>query len=185
MKNLLVLTVFTIIPIFTLGSSSNDSYAFKDSSQQEIRKPLRMSGRKVYIEERLLSKDEVNSFLRTIPNGIELFNKGMKQRSTGMSLYYGGAVIVCGGAGLAIYSDFKSIKDPDYEKLETIGIAIDILGALVIGGGVLCTRVGSAKIRKSINSYNESIKAFGSNPGLSYYEIGLLDNGKLGFKVTF
>ncbi len=59
------------------------------------------------------------------------------------------------------------------------------LGELMIDGAVVCKIVGKSYMRKSIANYNQAIKSTGYTPGSFSYQVGLLDNGRIGLKVTF
>jgi len=176
---------FTTLSVIIFGFPKIVQDSQYDSLRQEIHKPLRVSGKKVYIEDRLLSKDEVYRLLGTVPSGIEQYKKGTKMQNAGSLLYVGGGIIGLGGVALGLYGDFKMIKEPKYENIYVTGIIIAIVGELMLDGGVIFKMVGAAKVRRSINNYNDSIKSFGYKPGVLYYELGMLNNGNVGIKVSF
>lgn len=159
-----------------------------DTPQQDIRKPLRMSGKKIYTEEILHSESEVLSLLSINPEFVSQYKKGKSLQGTGTGLLIGGIVTLSGGmavmiAGIAStdFEDYSYVYDSKYY----IGWAVAAVGELMIDGAVVCKIVGKSYIRKSIANYNQAIKPTGYVPGSFDYQLGLLDNGRVGLKVTF
>jgi len=159
-------------------------------SGQEIRKPLRMSGTKIYTENILHTESEVISLLSISPDFVAQYQKGKNLRSTGTVLLIGGIVTFGGGMGLMISGigateNYYGYSTIDYDSKYYIGLVVGSLGELMIDGAVICKIVGKSYIRKSIDNYNQAIKSSGYTPGSFNYQVGLLDNGRVGLKVTF
>jgi hypothetical protein len=159
-----------------------------DTPQQDIRKPLRMSGKKIYTEDILHSESEVLNLLNICPACVDQYQKGKSLRRTGTGLLVGGIVTLTGGMGVVI----KGIVDSNYDNTYVIydskyyiGLVIASLGELMIDGAVVCKVVGKSYIRKSIANYNQAIKPTGYVPGSFDYQVGILDNGRVGLKITF
>jgi hypothetical protein len=68
------------------------------------------------------------------------------------------------------------------------GFVVAIIGELIVDGGIACSIIGKVKIRRAINNYNRSVTSFNnkySPGGALKYQLGLLDSGKFGLKLTF
>ena len=85
------------------------------------------------------------------------------------------------GIATTDFEDYRYVYDSKYY----IGWAVAAVGELMIDGAVVCKIVGKSYIRKSIANYNQAIKPTGYVPGSFDYQLGLLDNGRVGLKVTF
>lgn len=159
-----------------------------ETPQQDIRKPLRLSGKKIYTEDILHSESEVVSLLSINPEFVAQYKKGKSLKGTGTGLLIGGIVTFSGGMALVFtgiaatdYEDYNYVYDSKYY----IGWVVAAVGDLMIDGAIVCKFVGKSYIRKSIANYNQAIKPAGYVPGSFDYQLGLLDNGRIGLKVTF
>ena len=187
MKKAILTPLFCLCFSFlTFGSLSSDTI------QQDIRKPLRMSGKKIYTEEILHTEREVLSLLNICPDCVEQYQKGKSLRKTGTILLVGGIVTFTGGFALMGYGlftsptyEFYGTTKYDYNSTYYIGGIIAGIGELMVDGGIVCKIVGKSNIRKSIYNYNDAIKSTGYKPGTYYYQFGLLDNGMVGLKINF
>lgn len=163
-----------------------------DTPQQDIRKPLRVSGKKIYTEDILHTESEVLNLLSISPDFVAQYQKGKSLRKTGTLLFIGGIVTFTGGFAVMGYGlftsptyEFYGQTKYDYNSTYYIGWAIAAVGELMVDGAVICKVVGKSYIRKSIANYNQAIKPTGYVPGSFDYQLGLLDNGRVGLKVTF
>jgi hypothetical protein len=163
-----------------------------DPPQQDIRKPLRVSGKKIYTEDILHTENEVLSLLSISPDFVAQYQKGKSLRKTGSILFVGGIVTFTGGFALMGYGlftsptyEFYGTTKYDYNSTYYIGGIIAGIGELMVDGGIICKIVGKSNIRKSIYNYNDAIKSTGYKPGTYYYQVGLLDNGLVGLKINF
>jgi|WetSurMetagenome_2_1015567.scaffolds.fasta_scaffold00047_10 hypothetical protein len=175
-KIILTALISFCFSVYSFSILSNDTIF------QDIRKPLRISGRKVYMEEIKLSKSEVLDLLSISPDISTKYKKGKNLKKTGTFLLIGGIVSTSGGLVFRETHDF----DVDLDNTNYfIGEAIAIIGELMVVGGVVCKIVGKSNIKSSIRKYNTMIKTSSLNQGSFYYQLGLLDDGHVGFKVTF
>lgn len=163
-----------------------------DTTIQDVRKPLRISGKKIYTEDILHTESEVLNLLSISPDFVSQYQKGRSLRKTGTGLLIGGIATITGGVAVAIYGGINSpmveingYKYLDYNGTYYIGLVIATLGELMIDGAIVCNIVGKSYIRKSIANYNQAIKTSGYVPGSFSYQLGVLDNGNVGLKVTF
>lgn len=187
MKKVILTPLFYLCFSFlTFGSLSCDTI------QQDIRKPLRMSGIKIYTEDILHSESEVLSLLSINPEFVTQYKNGKSLRRTGTILLVGGIVTFTGGFAVMGYGlftsptyEFYGTTKYDYNSTYYIGGIIAGIGELMVDGGIVCKIVGKSKLKKSINNYNDAIKSTGYTPGTYYYQVGLLNNGLVGLKVTF
>lgn len=160
--------------------------------QQQSRKPLRMSGSKFYIEDRLLSKSEALELLSISPDLIRSYEKGSSLKKTGTFLLIGGIVVMTGGIPVAVWGgvtsptyEFLGTTRIDYNGLYYAGLAIASVGELMIDGAIVCKIVGKSQLRKTVANYNQILKRTDLRNGEFEYQFGLLDNGMFGLKVTF
>lgn len=185
MKKTILTSLFCICISFLVSGSPDN-----DSLMQDIRKPLRMSGTKIYTENILHTESEVISLLSISPDFVAQYQKGKNLRSTGTVLLVGGIVTFGGGmalmiSGIGTSENYYGYSVIDYDSKYYIGLIVGSLGELMIDGAVICKIVGKSYMRKSINNYNDAIKTTGYTPGSFNYQVGLLDNGRFGLKVTF
>jgi len=152
-KAFLMLFFYLCICILANASFSGDT------TTQDVRKPLRISGKQIYTEDILHTESEVLMLLSISPDFVDQYQKGKSLRNG--------------------YSYF------DYNGTYYLGLVIASLGELMIDGAVVCKIVGKGYIRKSIANYNQAIKTSGYVPGSLNYQLGVLDNGMIGLKVTF
>jgi hypothetical protein len=181
-----ILTSFFCVCVSFLVSGTPDN----DSLMQDIRKPLRMSGTKIYTENILHTESEVISLLSISPDIVAQYHKGKNLRSTGTVLLVGGIVTFGGGmalmiSGIGTSENYYGYSIIDYDSKYYIGLVIGSLGELMIDGAIVCKIVGKSYMRKSIANYNQAIKSTGYAPASFTYQAGLLDNGRVGLKVTF
>lgn len=178
--------------LFNTGLSQPVQGQGSDNLLQENRKPMRMSGSKFYIEDRLLSKTEALELLSISPDLIKSYEKGSSLKRTGTFLLVGGIVVISGGIPVAIWGgvtsptyEFLGTTRIDYNGLYYAGLAIAAVGELMIDGAIVCKIVGKSQLRKTVANYNQILKQTGSRNGEFEYQLGLLDNGMFGLKLTF
>ncbi|MBN2632099.1 MAG: hypothetical protein JXR66_00985 [Bacteroidales bacterium] len=178
--------------LFNTGLSQPVQGQGSDNLLQQNRKPMRMSGSKFYIEDRLLSKTEALELLSISPDLIKSYEKGSSLKRTGTFLLVGGIVVISGGIPVAIWGgvtsptyEFLGTTRIDYNGLYYAGLAIAAVGELMIDGAIVCKIVGKSQLRKTVANYNQILKQTGSRNGEFEYQLGLLDNGMFGLKLTF
>jgi len=190
-----VLCVFTQFLIFGASDNfagSNDS--IKSKKDQPI---LETNNTKVYNGNTMLSKNEVLSILSSYPDLASQYQTGKSLRSAGGLLVAGGIVSTVGGIVLCVDGMIKSVNNIYNDKYSNpndnlmdanyyLGYGVSIIGGLMLDGGIACNIIGRIKINRSINKYNETKNsAFKLNPEQVNYQVGLLNNGKFGLKLTF
>jgi len=185
-KAFLMLFFYLCICILANASFSGDT------TTQDVRKPLRISGKQIYTEDILHTESEVLMLLSISPDFVDQYQKGKSLKRTGTGLLLGGIATITGGVAVAIYGGINShlverngYSYFDYNGTYYLGLVIASLGELMIDGAVVCKIVGKGYIRKSIANYNQAIKTSGYVPGSLNYQLGVLDNGMIGLKVTF
>ncbi len=97
MKKTILTMLFCVCVAFLVSGSADN-----DSLMQDIRKPLRMSGTKIYTENILHTESEVISLLSISPDIVAQYQKGKSLRSTGTVLLIGGIVTIGGGMAVMI-----------------------------------------------------------------------------------
>lgn len=192
MKRAILATLFCVcISSLYAGSSAIYSGPESDTLQQQVRKPMRLSGSKFYIEERLLSKTEALDLLSISPDLVRLYENGTSLRKTGTFLLVGGIIVMTGGIPVALYgiltspTVYSGTTKIDYNGTYYVGMIIAGIGELMIDGAIVCKIVGKSQLRRSVANYNEILKQTGYRLGGFEYQMGLLDNGMFGIKVTF
>jgi hypothetical protein len=185
-----ILITFVFFFSFIVAASS----PLNDTITQDVRKPLRISGKQIYTENILHTESEVLMLLSISPDFVAQYQKGKSLRRTGTGLLLGGIATITGGVAVAVVG---TINSPwvevngygsgyiDYNGTYYLGLIIASLGELMVDGAVVCKIVGKGYIRKSIANYNQAIKTSGYVPGSLSYQLGVLDNGMVGLKVTF
>lgn len=199
MRKTVLTTVLCVFTQFFIFGASDSLAGSNDSIKKKIDKPfLETNNTQVYNGNTMLSKSEVLSILGTYPDLASQYRTGKDLRSTGSLLVAGGIVSMIGGTVLAvngllktantIYSDYEYYNDPalPFDNDYFLGLGISVIGELMIDGGIACNIIGRIKINRSINKYNETkSSAFKLTPEQINYQVGLLDNGKFGLKLTF
>jgi len=111
----------------------------------------------------------------------------MKLKSKGTGLLIGGAVTTLAGTGLMLYGIDNNIYSNDIDASIIIGSVGTIVGALMLEAGLVCTVVGNIKTVQSIKNYKKTtnIQAKQNSADNLHYQLGLLDNGKVGLQLTF
>jgi hypothetical protein len=193
MKKTILTTVFCIcVPLLIFGSYPDDFNILKDSSKQETGKPvLRVRGAKVFDQNTLLKKSEVLNILSPTPAIAKQYQSGTHLRGARVPMIIGGSVLCAGGIVLMVTGIVNETDDYYYGSYTTYsgtyyaGLAVAVIGELLIDGGIACGFFGKYKIKKSINNYNATVNPTGDTPGFINYQLGLLDDGKIGLKLTF
>ncbi len=176
------------------GSGPNESNTLNDSISQELSNPvLRVKGTRVFKDKTLLKKSEVLNILSSNPTVAKKYARGMRTRSTGTALIISGIIAFAGGIGLMVSGIENNTADNYYYSYTYtsygtnyyVGLIIGTLGELIVDGGIACSVIGKITIRRSIGDYNNSPKQTFYIPGSMNYQIGMLDNGRLGIKISF
>jgi hypothetical protein len=198
MKRIITLLTFIFsIGSFTIlngqissGSNTDTIKIIKDHSILDDR------GVDVYRDNKQLSVLQVEYLLSSYPKILRQYQKGRSLRSTGQTMLIGGGIAIVGGVVLMIngvgdktesYNDYGYYEERrEVDGKFVVGYFGVIVGALLIDGGIACTVIGKIKIKQSIRNYNASNqKSEYINPGAIKYNLGLLDNGRLGVRLTF
>lgn len=160
------------------------------SSEQNVNNPvLEVRGTRVYKDKILLEKSEILRILSVYPQLENKFNKGANTRGAGVLLIIGGVVIFGSGVALAVSgvetrsSDYYTTTD--FNSNYYIGLLIGTIGELMLDGGIACTIVGKLTMRRSVAEYNAKIRKTSYVPGTLNYKVGVLDNGRIGLRLTF
>jgi hypothetical protein len=66
-----------------------------------------------------------------------------------------------------------------------LGLAITTIGELMLDGGIACSIVGKIQIKRSVRNFNASAQSAYRNPTGLQYQLGFLDNGNFGMRLTF
>ena len=195
MKRFILTTVFCICAQFLTWGSSNCFIVSKDSASTVKAQPiLKVHKAKVYDGKTLLSKNEVLNVLNAYPKIATQYEKGKKLRSTGGVLIPVGLATFIGGAVLMVNGFDENTTNYGYYTVYTrlpngkyyLGLAIGTIGELMVDGGIVCSVIGKTNIRRSISNYNRAVKSTSQYmPGEINYQLGLLDNGNFGLKLTF
>jgi len=192
MKKAILTSILSIcIPILVFGIQTNDPKNLNDSTKiQEYQQVLHVKGAKVYGENGLLTKSEVLNILSVSPAIAAQYERAARTRSIGTALLIGGGALFTGGIVMMVNgmdtaidsygSDMSEFSDKYYT-----GLIIGTIGELMLDGGIACTIIGKVKIRRSVSNYNNSLNQTGCTPVQVNYQIGLLDNGNFGLKLTF
>jgi hypothetical protein len=191
MKRLIFSLVFCVCAQFITWGSNN----FNDSLSTQTSQPiLKVIGANVYNGNTLLSKSEVLTTLGAYPKIAAQYEKSKKLRNTGVLLIPTGSVIFIGGVVLMANGYDEKTTNFGYYTLYTrepnvnyfLGLAIGTIGELMLDGGIVCSVIGKTNIRRSISNYNRAVKSTSQyEPGQINYQLGLLDNGNFGLKLTF
>lgn len=189
MKRFILAVVFCICaPIFLSASS----FSVDTSTLQPGKPLLRLKGIKVYDGNTRLTKGEVMNILSFSPVIAKKYEKGIKTKNAGTILLISGLVTFTGGIALMVSGIESTISDDyyyytytDYSSNYYIGLAIGVIGELMVDGGIACSIIGKTTVRRSIFNYNEKRNSTGYLPVKINYQLGLLDNGKIGVKLTF
>ncbi len=194
-KMLLTAALCGCIQFLVVGSSLDDFLTPNDSldkvTSQQV---LHTVGAKVYKGDTLLTKTEVLRILGGYPSIATKYEKGKNLRKTSGLLIAGGIVTMTGGIVLMIKgietgtADYGYYSDSEvhYNSNYYLGLAIGSIGELMLDGGIACSIIGKILIKRSINNYNTIFNAsYKYEPGKIYYQVGLLNNGKLGLRLTF
>lgn len=192
MKKAILTTILSIcIPILVFGVQTNDLKNQGDSAKiQEYQQVLHVKGAKVYGENGLLTKSEVLNILSGSPAIAAQYERAAGTKSAGTALIIGGAVLATGGivmmvSGMETVVDYNGYESVEFGDKYYTGLLVSVAGELMAAGGIACTIIGKAKIRKSVSNYNNSLNQTGFVPVQVNYQIGLLDNGNFGLKLTF
>jgi hypothetical protein len=173
----------------SIGSSSE-----KDSVQNQVNQPtLRVSGTRVYQGNSLLTKSEVLNIMGVYPKAASLYTKGKSMRGTGGFLIVGGIVTMT--AGIVVIVDSYESYDVNggyytysysgFGDNYYLGLAITTIGELMLDGGIACSIVGKIQIKRSVRNFNASAQSAYRNPTGLQYQLGFLDNGNFGMRLTF
>ena len=192
MRKAILFTMLCVcIQFLALGSTPID---FSSSSESlKIGSPnsaLRVDGAKVFKDNVLLQKNEVLNILSSYPDISNQYTKGTGLRGTGTFLLIGGIVATPIGFVLMVDGAVKTVDNANSYNNNVdanyyIGSLVLTAGVAMIAGGITCRIVGKAKIRRAINNYNRTISNSSYEPGVINYQLGFLDNGKIGLKLTF
>lgn len=192
MKKVIFTTILSIcIPILVFGIQTNDLKNTSDSVKIQGSQPtLHVNGAKVFDGNRMLTKSEVLNILSGSPAIAAQYERAAGTKSAGTGLIIGGAALFTGGivmmvSGMETVTDYDGYESLEYSDKYYTGLLISVVGELMAAGGIACTIIGKAKIRKSISNYNNSASQTGFTPLEVTYQIGLLDNGNFGLKLTF
>ena len=137
-----------------------------------------------------MGKNEVINILSSHPDILNQYQKGTGLRSTGSFLVVGGIVVFVGGmvvmaTGIGTSTDYYGYSYVTYNSNYFLGWGVAVVGELMFDGGIACRIVGKSKIRRAIYNYNNTISNSSYEPGVINYQLGFLDNGKIGLKLTF
>lgn len=196
MKNLFLTMIFCLsVPLSIFGSPSNNDSSDRDSVQNANNQPvLRVAGTKVYNGNSLLTRIEVSNMLGIYPKTASLYNKGKNLRSTGGILIVGGIATMTGGIvlmvkGIESYTSdngYYSYSYTGYNDKYYAGLAVMTIGELMLDGGIACSIVGKIQIKRSIRNYNTAVhSAWQGVPGDIKFQLGFLDSGNIGLRLTF
>jgi len=125
-----------------------------------------------------LSNDEVRDMMRNVPEALDIYDSGQTLKSVGW---------VCWGVGVGCLIGFLTQRIPvdanghfqNYSFLYWAG------GELVsISVANICWNVGSKKIAKSVDRYNNSIQSKHHSSDLSL-NFGVTRSGGIGFTLDF
>ncbi len=164
----------------------------KDTLKTEMSQPvLRYVGARVFKGNVALNSIEVSDILKSNTKIQKKYNDGRSLRNTGIFLIVAGSVGAVAGMAQMIdgieYTDY-GYGGETYEYTDQYyqGFLIACIGGVAIEGGIACSIIGKIKIRKAIQVYNSSVISTSYNqPGELNYQLGLLNNGHFGFRLTF
>jgi hypothetical protein len=191
MKQLILTTVLCVCAQFLTWGSSN---SIDSLNIRTVQPALKIEKTRVYDGKTLLSKNEVLNVLSAYPKIAAQYEKGKKLRSTGGVLIPVGLVTFVGGVVLMVNGFDEKTSSYGYYSIYTrqpngnyyLGLVIGTIGELMVDGGIVCSIIGKTNIRRSITNYNRAIKSTSQYvPGQINYQLGLLDNGNFGLKLTF
>lgn len=186
--------IITALLFLYIPLSMAVSPAALDTVQNTGGKPvLRVTGTQVYQGNSLLTKSEVLNIMAVTPGPAKLYNKGKNLRGTGGLLIVGGIAAMTGGIVIMVNSFESYDVDNGYYSYTYsgfgdkyyAGLAVATLGELMLDGGIACTIVGKILIKRSVRNYNASVNSALWNPGEVKYQLGFLDNGNIGLRLTF
>lgn len=186
MKKLALLSIICFFAGFFSISTAQTSSDSVVVQQKEIIQ-LDTEGGKVYSGIKQLKRKEVENVLAPYPEIYLQYKSGMKLKSKGTGLLIGGAVTALAGTGLMLYGIDNNNYYDDIDANVIIGSVGAIVGALMLDAGLVCTVVGNIKTVQSIKNYKKAtnIQAEQNSPQNIQYQLGLLDNGKVGLQLTF
>lgn len=196
MKKIVLLAIACIsMQSLMFGSSFDGINESNDTLKTQSSQPKLVNhGVEVYKDGRLLTYNEVLNILSSNPK-IELqYHKGKDLRSTGGMLLFGGSIAMVGGIammvnGIETHTENHGYYTETYTEATDkyyMGLLVTVIGELMFDGGIACTIIGKIQVQKSIRNYNAQNKSgLGYQPGEINYQLGLLDNGQVGFRLSF
>jgi hypothetical protein len=180
---------------FIFASSFDGINGSNDTLKTQSSQPKLVNhGVEVYKDGRLLTNNEVLNILSSNPKIEVQYQKGKDLRSTGGLLLFGGSIAMVGGiammvSGIETYTENNGYYSESYTEATDkyyMGVLVTAIGELMFNGGIACTVIGKIQIQKSIRNYNAQYKSgLGYQPGKINYQLGLLDNGQVGFRLSF
>jgi hypothetical protein len=185
MKNIIVgIFVCFVFQQIVFGSDSSDAIQKGNLQSNVSKNKLTLEGAKVYDNNMLLHYEELKSKLKVYPIALDLYQSGQNMRFGGLVMLTAGVIIIPFGFRELMYGLLKSAFSGKNEPEFFIGACLFHGGIGMVAGGVTCRIKGKKRLQRAINEYNSlSSQSYINN--VPSYQLGLLDNGRVGFKLNF
>lgn len=188
-----ITTVFLMLSFIAFGTNLSNTKTTIDTLSHDSIPKIDTRFGTVYSGSEKISAEKTIKILSPYPEIAIKYEQGENLNDIGTGLIIGGAASMVGGIYLmvdglknAVYNYNYSTNSGVYNKNYQFGNLATIVGNLMINGGIACKIIGKINVAKSIRNYNNIINSKSSNEQNKIsYQVGLLNNGNIGIKLTF
>lgn len=188
-----ITTVFLMFSFITFGTNLSNTKTTTDTLSHDSIPKIDTRFGNVYSGSENISTERTIKILSPYPEIATKYQQGENLNDIGTGLIIGGAASIVGGIYLMVdglkntvnnynYSTNSYVYNQNYQ----LGNLATIVGNLMINGGIACKIIGKVNIAKSIRNYNNLINSNRRDEQNKIsYQVGLLNNGNIGVKLTF